>query len=449
MRGFKDVFSFTLIQTMKSKAYKTTIIITVIMALLSMPILTLINGNSMGKVAELSNGTEISKVYVLNDTGTSITLPKSIPAFPDAEVVPYTGAYELGGATGLDETLSEDKGALLVYLYYDMYEFYINIRASQETIITETAKNSLAETLREAVIGSMTKSTGSASVSKDLVKELAVEYNISHVQLKDLNGKEDTSISQNEYWFIYALLFVVLMICVMSGSAIANSIVTEKTSRVIEYLLTSVKPMAIIVGKVLASMLSTIIQMAIVIIAIGLSSKVTGLVTGNTTNMLSSILSPDIIKGLNPLNIIVSLIVMALGIVFYATLAGLCGATASKVEDAGESLTLFTFTSIIGAYIGIGASASLMAAGDNAFVTFALICPISSPFLLPGAMAIGKTNIGLILIAIAVLILSIYLLFLFVSKVFETLILHNGSRLKVKDVIKIFKMSKKGGKANE
>ena len=79
---------------------------------------------------------------------------------------------------------------------------------------------------------------------------------------------------------------------------------------------------------------------------------------------------------------------------------------------------------------------------DNAFVTFALIFPISSAFLLPAALLIGKANVITAVIAIVVLLLSIALMFQFVAKVYETLILHNGSRIKMKEVIAMAKQTK-------
>ena len=53
-----------------------------------------------------------------------------------------------------------------------------------------------------------------------------------------------------------------------------------------------------------------------------------------------------------------------------------------------------------------------------------------------------KRYLWIALIAIAVLVVSIILMFLFVAKVYEGLILHNGSRLKFKDVLAMAKSGK-------
>jgi len=87
----------------------------------------------------------------------------------------------------------------------------------------------------------------------------------------------------------------------------------------------------------------------------------------------------------------------------------------------------------------MGAAGVLMASGTNGFVTFALLFPLSSPFLLPGAMFVGKVSVGLSILSIVFLVIFMILLFKFVAKVYETLILHNGSRIGLKELVKISK----------
>ena len=250
---------------------------------------------------------------------------------------------------------------------------------------------------------------------------------------------EDTSITEGEYWFIYGMMFIVLMVCVMSSSQVATSIVQEKSSKVIEYLLTSVRPLAIIVGKVFAMLVVVMIQMIALVFAGYVSTKLGTLLTGQESNAITQFMTPEMLESLNFGNIVLGLVVAGGGMVLYATLAGLCGATASRMEEASESLSLLTMTSLVGFYIGFGAASTLMASGENAFVTFALIFPVSSAFLLPAALLVGKASWWIALIAIVVLFLSIVLMFKFVAKVYESLILHTGARLKMKDVLAMAK----------
>ena len=239
------------------------------------------------------------------------------------------------------------------------------------------------------------------------------------------------------------MMFLILMICTVASAQVASSIVQEKSSKVIEYLLTSVRPLAIIVGKVFAMLVVVMIQMVALVLAGFISTKIGTMVTGDNTNVITQYMTPEMLESLNFGNIVLGLITAGAGMVLYATLAGLCGATASRMEESGESLTLLTMTSLVGFYIGFGAASSLMAAGDNTFVTFALIFPVSSAFLLPAALLVGKAETWIALVAIAVLLLSIVLMFRFVAKVYEGLILHNGTRLKMKDVFAMAKSASK------
>jgi ABC-2 type transport system permease protein len=143
-------------------------------------------------------------------------------------------------------------------------------------------------------------------------------------------------------------------------------------------------------------------------------------------------------------NILICLIIFVLGLIFYATFAALVGSTASRVEDTAESLSMFTIASLIGAYVGMAAAGVLMGVGENAFVYFALIFPLSSPFILPGVVLLGKSSILITIISIIVLVGSTILLFNFTAKVYETLILHTGNRIKIKELFKMAKNSKEG-----
>jgi ABC-2 type transport system permease protein len=222
------------------------------------------------------------------------------------------------------------------------------------------------------------------------------------------------------------------MITIMSSSKIATSIVIEKSSKVIEQLLISVKPLAIVVGKTLATLSAVLLQFVSIIILAFISNYVTNnRMSVSKSNVIENYINPDIISNLEVGNILICLIVIALGIIFYATLAALVGSTASRLEEMAESLSLFTIASLIGAYVGMGAAGSLVGVGDNPFVYFALIFPLSSPFILPGAVLLGKSPIYITIISVILLAISIILLFNFTAKVYETLILHTGNRIKI------------------
>ena len=437
IRGWRYVFTFTLMQMIKSKAYLVTMAIMAIMAMVSMPIMNLIMSDGISDGSEKS---AIEKLYLYN-----ITLYRDIDLQSELQ-----GAYEhivveepKEDMQQIQEKISEEElNAVALILMEDEQYCYIQFLRSPDGNVTTYELSLLGESIQNAYTKAKIKTLGLTEEEMTFF-ETSVIASSSIVDTEDAIVLEDTSISDVEYWFVYGMMFAVLMVCVMGSSQVAGSIVQEKSSRIVEYLLTSIRPLALIVGKVLAMLTAVLAQMIVLILSAFLSSKIGETISGTGTNIITEYMTPEMLSSLNFGNIVLGLIVAGFGMILYATLAGLCGATASRMEEAGDSQMLLTFTSLIGFYIGMGASTTLMTSGDNAFVTFALIFPISSAFLLPAALLIGKANALIAVIAIAVLVLSIILMFRFVAKVYEALILHNGSRIKMKEVIAMARQSKK------
>lgn len=436
VRGWKDVFTFTLTQTLKSKTYIVTLIIMMVIAMVSMPLMNtfLLNGTTEGP-----EKSAVEKVYLYN-----MTLYRNLDF--DAEL---TEAYQhivfedtVGDMTALETKIQEEEqNSVILVLVEDEQNCYIQFMRSPDGSVTNYELQMLGQYVQNAYTKAKVQLLGLTEEQMAFFDTSVVAYS-SIVDTENAVVLEDTSITEGEYWFIYGMMFVVLMVCILASSQVASSIVQEKSSKVIEYLLTSIRPLAVIVGKVFAMLVVVMVQLIALVLAGFVSTKLGELISGKGNNAITQFMTPEMLESLNFGNIVIGLVVAGAGMVLYATLAGLCGATASRMEEAGESLTLLSMTALVGFYIGFGAASTLMAAGDNAFVTFALIFPVSSSFLLPAALLVGKADLWIALIAIAVLLLSIVLMFLFVAKVYEGLILHNGARLKFKDVLAMAKGSK-------
>lgn len=436
IHGWKDVFSFTLTQTLKSKAYIVSNVIFLVLVLISMPIITMFTSRGQEE-AETAN--PIRMVYIDNQT--------SLPEMDFSGVaknqflsqitfVPMQQDYD----TVADRIETTERDSVILTITEEQGQYSLSFVKASKGPVGDSNLSSLGEAVAEEFKSIRITTLG---ITDEQVTMLQAPV-VTTVSKTDVNGnavtKVDTSISNAEYWFIYGLLFVIMMINSIASSQVATSIVTEKSTRVIEYLLTSVRPLALLIGKVLAMLVAVLIQMAVMVVAMFVSNSISGMISGgNSQGLMTQYLPADIFQNLNIVNIIFCFILALLGLIFYATLASMAGATVSRLEEIGEGLMLFTFTNIIGAYIGIAAANILMGAGDNAFVTFSFLFPLSSPFILPGAILVGKAGIGMIAIAIVLQIIFIILLFMFVAKVFETLILHNGSTIKLKELIKISK----------
>ena len=304
--GWKDVFVFTLTQALKSRAYQVSLMVLLILALVSMPLISLIT--SRGQEDE-NAPSPIQKVYVDNESD-----------FSDIEFTEILADHRMSHIQF--ETMQED---------YDVVSERIEEEENDSVILSITDGEG-AYTLHFVKASKGPVSDNSIQLLGDMVaqqfeklkldslnmteEQIAMIYAgvNSWVSVTDDSGaaivKEDTSITFSEYWVIYGILFVVLMISMMASTQIATSIVTEKSTRVIEYLLTSVKPLALMVGKTLAMLTATIIQMGSMFIALFISNSLSGQFSSTgDQSVIGKYVPGNLFENLNTANIILCILV--------------------------------------------------------------------------------------------------------------------------------------------
>lgn len=434
--GWRDVFTFTLVQTLKNKTFIISYVILLLLTAVSMPVM---NKFMSGNKDAVNGQSPVRKVYVKNET--------TLPAMEFSDVLkedrfshitfePLKDDYD----TTSKRIEESEKDSVILTVKESEGGYALNFVKSSSGPVKDNSLKLLTEAVGKQFDLFKIEALGITDKQLAMIKT-KVKTGVSMADSKGVEIIEkDTSISTSQYWFIYGILFVVMMVNIMASTQVATAIVTEKSSRVIEYLLISVKPLAIMIGKILAMLTAVLLQFSTIIILLFTSNKLTQNVSSDGgESVLSHYLPKDIFHNLSLVNIILCLILIILGMIFYATLAGLAGATVSRIEEMSEGLTLFTLTNMVGVYIGIAASGILMGAGINAFVIFSFLFPLSSPFILPGAILIGKASLPVAAGALVLQILFICLLFKFVAKVYATLIMHNGSTIKVKQLFKISK----------
>lgn len=274
-------------------------------------------------------------------------------------------------------------------------------------------------------------------------------------------------------YIVPMILSLALFVMIFSyGSTVAQSIATEKTSRVMELLLTSVRPLAVVIGKVLAMAIVSLGQSLLILTVggislvasapFGIAGKLSGImnnpdfagtITQSTDELAAAGLSMDdielaqavggLLENFSPLNIILILIVFLLGFLFFSLIAALVGASISRMEDLTTAMQPYSFMGIIGfylAYFPVIFNVESLDAGvssTNPIQLFSYYFPLSSPFALPSAILLGIFSPIQSVIAVLVLAACVVLVAILVSKVYEAIVLHNGNRIKLSDMIKM------------
>lgn len=446
LRGTGEVFRFTLIQTLKSKAFIISVVFMLVMALFSSPVIQLIYGGDSDKKIEHS---KIKKAYICNELpflqdGTEITKDIDDEAYADVKFVVSSEDVK-----ALSDKL-EEEGAQCESIIVHPYVSEVGgvtvelIRVSGGAVKADDCKE-LSAILCKNLDKYKEQMSGLPAEQLEL---LHYEYTIEMNYITPdgtLTDDKDKGIGGGQFGVVYAILIIVSMLCIIASSQVATAVVTDKSSRVVELLLTSVRPMALLLGKIFAMLVATIGQIVLMLIAMVISNKITGRLFGVTKTAATTLIPKGVLSNLTVTNAVIAIVLIALGLLFYAIFAGICGAMVSKMEELQEALKYFTFLSLIGMYGAIAAIISMQSSSQNIFVKVCEMFPLTSPMITPGARIIGVTPISYALIAIVILLILDFVMLTLAARVYEGLITNMGNPMKLKDVVAMLRDKRKGG----
>lgn len=209
------------------------------------------------------------------------------------------------------------------------------------------------------------------------------------------------------------LMFAVLQ----GGSMVAAGVVEEKTSRVVELLLATIKPLHLLWGKIVGIGLMAFGQ----VVLLGGTALVAALATG--------LLDVPATAGSMFAAVVVWFI---LGFLFFATLYAATGAVVSRQEELGSSsapLTILAMAVIYAAIFGINALDSTL------MQTLAWIPPFSAS-IMPMRIATGDASTFQVIGTIVLMIIACAIATWLAARIYQRNILRTGARVKWMEAIK-------------
>lgn len=233
------------------------------------------------------------------------------------------------------------------------------------------------------------------------------------------------------YGLVYVLLFLLFMTVQLFGNMIATEVTAEKSSRVMELLITSVSPLKQMFGKVTGMFLLGLVQLA----AFGAALAI-NLQFPNNKDLLSQY---NIHLNEIPLSLLLYFILFFfLGFYLFAMLYAAVGSLISRTEDLGQAVLPITFISLGSFYIGIFG----LNAPTSSFVTAMSFVPVFTPLIM--FLRIGMTDPALwqIWLSIIVLLVTIGLVGWFSAKIYRVGVLMYGKKPSMKEVFKAMRAYK-------
>lgn len=244
------------------------------------------------------------------------------------------------------------------------------------------------------------------------------------------NGPDDFD---TRYAVQYGYAILVMIISVFSATYIVRAIVEEKSSKLVETLMISIRSEAIIFGKLLAVMAFMITMLMGGAALFALSCAVTGLFTD--VSFIGDVLAGlGISKGLltiGPELMLIILISLVLAFLLFSQISALSAAGCSTLEDM-ESANMAGTMVILAGYI---ISTITMPMGGKALTIAMTLCPFVSSFSAPVYFVMGDIGWRLLIGSWAIQFLLAIILYKISGKVYDRLIIHTGRRIKLGEIL--------------
>lgn len=455
--GWREIFSFTFHQTIQAKAYLITLAVFCAIAAIGIPVYgylgqgTVSEGEEWESMGESLEGMEESWEGEWTDTGmVSMAHLKTIYLVYEKE-------------ESLDALFSEMKAQYDC----DVEVLPVGQLEEQKEHIKNQSDCCILVIQKEQGIYSVERITGwdyrdilgemdlfSYDLSERL-EELQRTSVIPDDALEDmgkgvsivLDGEkpeeEDAGMMDRYMLWLFASCITIFLVS-FAGQNVANSIIVEKSSKLIEYLMISVRPMAIVAGKVTAILASVWIQVGAMlltgVLSCFFSEQVLGIsVMQSVSNVWQQMGEQGIVLGWSVGMVVLAVLILCLGLLFFSLLASIAGAAVSKIEETAEGMMMFNMLVIIGGYLSIALAIMVMIQGNRelsgVFAWFCCLFPVTSVFTVPVNLFMGGIPVWVGILAVLFLLVGIGLVFVITTKVYEYLLFYNGVTLKFKDIL--------------
>ncbi len=281
-----------------------------------------------------------------------------------------------------------------------------------------------------------------ASVPEDIIAGINALYTnlqigklgLTEEQLQSITPNFEFSLEQTNEEEASGNIFAMMMMSIVLFYAIyfcayqvSSSITTEKTSKIMETLVTSTSPRTIVLGKTIGIGLVGLFQMILIVATALISAK--SCLDEELLNSVLDMSNVTVYLG------VITMVYFILGYFAYALLYALTGSTVSKPEDIQSANTPVALLAVIGFYL----SYFTMMNPTSGLNVFASLFPISSPFCMPFRIMMGLASGADVLISIAILLVTILIIAQIAIKIYSSAILNYGTKMSLKDIINIYK----------
>jgi ABC-2 type transport system permease protein len=236
------------------------------------------------------------------------------------------------------------------------------------------------------------------------------------LEVRNLNGAED---NEAELRGLIAFVGLILMyIAVLTyGSWMLSGVTEEKTNRVVEVLLSTLRPWQIFAGKLAGIGLLGLGQLVILLAVAMIGLRITDAFDVPTL----------------PLDSVIALVGwFILGFVLYATLFGAAGALVSRMEDAQSAAAPLSILAVVGYFLSFQA----LNEPDGVVAVVGTFIPFTAPYVAPIRLALRTIEPWEMILAVVITVASIALMVRLAGRVYAGGLLRFGGRVKWREAFR-------------
>ncbi len=242
-----------------------------------------------------------------------------------------------------------------------------------------------------------------------------------------------TGKDQNEsFFYTYILMFLLYFAVLMYGQFVAQSVAVEKSSRAMELLITSAKPVNLMFGKVLGAGAAGLTQLVLLLGSAFL------FYSANKTYWVDNYIIESIF-GMPVSMLLYTVLFFALGYFLYSFMYGALASLASRLEDINTLTTPVTFLMIISFMITVF---SMLGNVDGPLMKIASFIPFSSPMAMFTRIAMGSVTNTEIIISVVILVVSTVLIGYLAAAIYKVGVLMYGKPPKLNELVRALKTNK-------
>lgn len=212
---------------------------------------------------------------------------------------------------------------------------------------------------------------------------------------------------------------LIYMSLLLNGQMVAQGVVEEKSSRVVELLLSTIRPWQLMAGKVLGIGLVGLVQM-VVIGGVGIAAA-----------LALDVLTISVTAAVG--TVVWVVVWYLLGFLMYSLVFAGLGALVSRQEDVGGVISPALMFVVVGYIIGISV---LPSDPDNALAEVLSIIPVFAPTLMPIRLAMGGVPVWEQVVSVGLMVAIIPALVWLAGRIYANAVMRSGARVKLKDALR-------------